>query len=150
LTGETNAFLLTKTILAVFRLNGQLIATGDELVSDLGLTSSRWQVLGSIANRPLTMAQAARTMGLSRQSVQRTANLLRADGLVTFENNPGHAASPLLSLTAQGKSALALATERQTLWSRDLAKGLAARNLKNVLSTLNQLSEDLENQYEGE
>ena len=41
---------LTDLVLAVFRLNGRLLAAGDHLVSDLGLTSARWQVLGAIAH----------------------------------------------------------------------------------------------------
>ena len=43
---------LTGLVLAVFRLNGQLLAAGDRLVADLGLTSARWQVLGAIALAP--------------------------------------------------------------------------------------------------
>ena len=43
---------LTDLFLAVFRLNGRLLAAGDHLVSDLGLTSARWQVLGAIAHAP--------------------------------------------------------------------------------------------------
>ena len=43
---------LTDLVLAVFRLNGRLLTAGDRLVSDLGLTSARWQVLGAIALAP--------------------------------------------------------------------------------------------------
>ena len=38
--------VITDLILETFRLNGQLLAAGDALVSDVGLTSARWQVLG--------------------------------------------------------------------------------------------------------
>ena len=40
---------LTGLVIEVFRLNGDLLAAGDALVGDLGLTSARWQVLGAIA-----------------------------------------------------------------------------------------------------
>ena len=36
-------------ILDVFRLNGLLLTAGDRMVAHLGLTSTRWQVLGAIA-----------------------------------------------------------------------------------------------------
>ena len=62
--GEADA--LTSLILEVFRLNGCLISAGDDLVSDLGLTSARWQVLGAMALTPAaeTVARLARSMGL--------------------------------------------------------------------------------------
>src|ERR1700750_134870 len=43
---------LTGLVLAVFRLNGQLLAAGDRLVADLGLTSARWPGLGASALPP--------------------------------------------------------------------------------------------------
>ena len=66
---------LTDLIVETFRLNGRLLAAGDGLVADLGLTSARWQVLGAIAASPvpLPVASIARNMGLSRQGVQRLA-----------------------------------------------------------------------------
>jgi hypothetical protein len=43
----------TALILEVFRFNGRLLAAGDKLVANLGLTSARWQVLGAIALSPI-------------------------------------------------------------------------------------------------
>ncbi len=83
---------LTELILDVFRLNGSLLASGDALVGDLGLTSARWQVLGAIAlaPHPLPVASLARTMGLSRQSVQRLVDEMKADAWVRLMPNPHH------------------------------------------------------------
>ena len=69
-------------VIEVFRLTGQLLQAGDELAKPVGLTSSRWQVLGVVEHAPASVAHVAREMGLSRQSVQRTADLLAEDGLV--------------------------------------------------------------------
>ena len=88
---------LTGLVIEVFRVNGDLLATGDAMVHDLGLTSARWQVLGAIALSPvpLPVAHIARNMGLTRQAVQRNVDDMRADGLVRLEPNPpplaGHA-----------------------------------------------------------
>ncbi len=38
----------TQLILETFRLNGRLIAAGDRLTKELGLSSALWQVLGAI------------------------------------------------------------------------------------------------------
>ena len=47
---------------AVFQANGKLLAIGDQLSAEFGLTGARWQVLGALQleNRPLTVAQIAR------------------------------------------------------------------------------------------
>ena len=91
----------------VFRLNGLLAAAGDTLSRPAGQTSARWQVLAMLENGPATVAEAARTLGLARQSIQRTADLLEADGLVAYLDNPRHRRARLASLTEKGKAALA-------------------------------------------
>jgi len=50
---------MTNLILEIFRVNGLLLAAGDRLTRDLGLTSARWQVLGALAEGPLTAAQSS-------------------------------------------------------------------------------------------
>ncbi len=64
-------------ILETFRFNGRLLAAGDRLTKELDLSSALWQVLGAIDEAPLPVAQIARNMGLTRQSVRRMANVLR-------------------------------------------------------------------------
>ena len=56
---------LTELILDLFRLNNRMLATGDRLVANLGLTSARWQVLGTIVatERAQPVAWIARDMG---------------------------------------------------------------------------------------
>src|SRR6516225_7846228 len=92
---------LTDLILDVFRLNGALLASGDALVGDLGLTSARWQVLGAIALSPvpLPVAHLARNMGLTRQAVQRSVDEMRDDGLVGLDPNPHHKRAMLVAMT---------------------------------------------------
>jgi DNA-binding MarR family transcriptional regulator len=117
---------LTELFLAVFRLNGRLLAGGDRLVADLGLTSARWQVLGAVAlaGTSLPVAHVARNMGLTRQAVQRLVNELAADGLVAFAPNPHHRRARLVRLTATGEDAYRAATDLQAPWVNRLAAGL--------------------------
>ena len=65
--------LMTDIILDTFKLNGLLVVEGDLLISDLGLTSARWKVLGALSNglEAMTVSDIARMMGQSRQAVQR-------------------------------------------------------------------------------
>ena len=83
---------LTALILEVFKLNGALIAAGHRLLADLRLTSARCQVLGAVrlAPTPHTVPDIARTMGLTRQSVQRIVNDLVESALLERSENPRH------------------------------------------------------------
>ena len=101
---------VTALILETFRLNGRLLAAGDQLVGDLGLSSARWQVLGAIEEAPLPVAQIARDMGLTRQSVQRLADVLEAAGLVEYAVNPNHRRAKLVRLSNQGRTVMAEST----------------------------------------
>jgi DNA-binding MarR family transcriptional regulator len=143
-TGETNA--LTSLILEVFRLNGCLIAAGDDLVADLGLTSARWQVLGAIALAPAaeTVARLARAMGLQRQGVQRIVNELAAEGILTLEDNPHHRRAKLVRLTRKGEELFEAAGRRQKPWAKRLAKGLSAGAISSAHGVLQMLRKKLE------
>jgi DNA-binding MarR family transcriptional regulator len=134
--------LVTQVILETFRLNGGLLSTGDALVGDLGLTSARWQVLGAVAleGRPLSVAQIARRMGLSRQAVQRVVNDLTAAGLVVLQDNPDHKRARLVVLTEGGEAAYAEADRRQIAWAKDLSEGLGEEALAACLTVLRRLA----------
>ncbi|WP_431233534.1 MarR family transcriptional regulator [Mycolicibacterium psychrotolerans] len=55
----------------------------------------------------LTVPQAARRLGVTRQAVQRVANELVDDLLVELASNPDHRTSPLCRLTDDGRRILA-------------------------------------------
>ena len=137
---------VTDLVLEVFRLNGRIVAAGDALVADIGLTSARWQVLGAMALSPvpLPVAHIARNMGLTRQAVQRLADEMERDGLVRFAQNPHHRRAKLVLLTARGKTVFAAAMKRQEPWADELARGLGARRLAEAAATLRLLRQRLE------
>ncbi|WP_298957613.1 MarR family transcriptional regulator [uncultured Methylobacterium sp.] len=131
----------TGLVLDVFRMNGDLLAAGDALVADLGLTSARWQVLGAIALSPvpLPVAHIARNMGLTRQAVQRLVDEMRADGLVRLEPNPHHRRAMLVVATERGDAAYRAASERQERWSDGLTAGLAAEGFEAASDLLREM-----------
>jgi DNA-binding MarR family transcriptional regulator len=136
----------TDVILAVFRANGALVASGDVLAADEDLTSSRWQVLGAIAlaERPLTVPQIARRMGLTRQSVHATVKHLLSDGLVELVPNSDHRRSQLVRLTELGARRYAAIDRRQTAWVNDLAREIERSDLEVAARVLGELVERLE------
>ena len=139
---------LTDLILEVFRLHGLLLAAGDRLTHPLGLSSARWQVLGALqfAGEPLPVAHIARQMGLTRQSVQRTVDLLAQEGLIAFADNPHHRRAKLVDFTPRGRSLMETVNQIQTTWANDLAQGLSAQALHDALQLLETLRLRLEGQ----
>jgi len=142
---------LTELALAIFRANGALIARGDVLVEGVGLTSARWQVLGALAlaGRKLTVPEIARSMGLTRQGIQKQVNLLIGDGLVSTRDNPTHERSPLVELTVAGRAAYSRAEQRWAIEAACLAKGRSLGALKSAVRELDELTERLRATAEG-
>ncbi|WP_079273218.1 MarR family winged helix-turn-helix transcriptional regulator [Streptomyces sp. TN58] len=102
----TRQDLLSRTALGVFRLNGQFLSLSEELARPAGLTAAWWQVLGAVLREPLPVAGIARSMGITRQSVQRIADLLVAKGLAEYAPNPAHRRAKLLRPTEEGRAAV--------------------------------------------
>jgi DNA-binding MarR family transcriptional regulator len=137
----------TELIVELFRLNGRLLAEGDRLVAPLGMSSARWQVLGAIALSPApeTVARLARTMGLTRQGVQRIVNELVEQGLVALRPNPHHRRASLVVLTPEGEAAYAQATALQIPWINTLTRRLPVAEIAGALALLRSLRLRLEN-----
>jgi DNA-binding MarR family transcriptional regulator len=142
----TGGQAVTQLVLTVFRLNGRLLASGDRLVADIGLSSARWQVLGAVAlaGTHLPVAHIARNMGVARQSVQRLVDDLAADGLVDFAPNPYHRRAKLVRLTQAGRSTYRTAIERQIPWANRLAANLDEDALETSVHILRSLIRQLE------
>jgi DNA-binding MarR family transcriptional regulator len=138
----------TEVILSIFRANGFLIASGDQLGAGEDLTSARWQVLGAIAlaDRPLTVPQIARRMGLTRQSVHATVKRLIADGLVELAPNADHRRSQLVRLTSLGERKYAAIDLRQIDWVNRLARGIDRSDLDATRRVLDELCARLEDE----
>lgn len=138
----------TRVILSTFRANGLLLAAGDLVAGEQGLTSARWQVLGAIvlADRPLTVPQIARRMGLTRQSVHATVKHLVGEGLIEFSPNADHRRSQLVRLTERGSAAYSALDGRQAAWVNRLAVGIDPGELEKAARVLDKLCRRLEAQ----
>ena len=141
---------LTALMLQVFRVNGALLAAGNRLTEPDGQTSARWQVLGAITE-PRTVADIARTMGLARQSVQRTVDVLAGDGLVELVANPAHRRAKLVRLTPTGEQVLRRISARQVEWANDLAADMALseRRIRDAFVVMQALGDALDRSDPG-
>ncbi|WMT92681.1 MarR family winged helix-turn-helix transcriptional regulator [Pelagibacterium sp. H642] len=143
---KPRAQALTDLILTMFRANNLTLAWGDRIVSPLGLTSARWQILGAItqADRAQPVAWLARDMGANRQNVQRIVNDLLADGLVALEPNPHHKRAQLVVLTPKGKETYAAALSRYNPLVEALAEGMTEEDIAAAQRVLSHLRVKLE------
>jgi DNA-binding MarR family transcriptional regulator len=96
----------------VYELAGALRRAGDALAATEGQTQARWQLMSAVCEHGLTVPQAGRRLGITRQAVQRVANELVADEFAEFTDNPDHQTSPLLVLTDPGRATLAAMNRR--------------------------------------
>ena len=132
----------------VYELAGRSRQTSEALARALGQTVARWHLMSVVSGEPRSVAGAARRLDLARQSVQRVADQLLADGLARTAPDPADARAPRLSLTPAGHRALAALVGRADAErGRQLARsGLTVDDLRaarRVLRTLVQAAGDI-------
>jgi DNA-binding MarR family transcriptional regulator len=130
---------LSRLVVLIFRLDGALTAAGDALARPAGQTSARWRVLAALDQQPLTVAEIARAWSLARQSIQRIADTLEHDGLLTYEDNPSHRRAKLAELTPAGRAALAQIQAAQRTWANDLGERVGSTDLDTAHEILTRL-----------
>ncbi|MFJ9020889.1 MarR family winged helix-turn-helix transcriptional regulator [Streptomyces sp. NPDC102259] len=136
--------LLSRGALGVFRLNGQFLAVAEELAGPAGLSAARWQVLGAVLGDPLPVSGIARAMGITRQSVQRVADLLVEGGLAEYRPNPAHRRAKLLAPTEAGRAAVARIDPGHAALADRLAQAYGDAELAEAVHVLERLSKVLD------
>ncbi|MEV0076750.1 MarR family transcriptional regulator [Nocardia neocaledoniensis] len=132
--------LFSTAAITSFRLNGQFLAIAEELAAPAGLTAAWWQVLGAVLAEPLPVAGIARQMGITRQSVQRIADLLVAKGLCEYRPNPAHRRAKLVAATEQGRAAVQQIDPQHAAIARKLAAALGPAQFAATVAALTHLS----------
>ncbi len=130
----------SQVAIRVLRLAGLLSAAGDALAAPAGQSSARWQVLAAAENAPATVAQIARMLGLTRQSVQRVADLLADEGLASYRPNPEHQRAMLLELAPRGRAVLATIQRAQRVWADQLGAAVGEPDLRRTAAVLDRVS----------
>jgi DNA-binding MarR family transcriptional regulator len=141
--------LLSAASITTFRLNGQFLALAEELARPAGLTAAWWQVLGAVLGPPLPVAGIAREMGLTRQSVQRIADILVERGLAEYRDNPAHRRAKLLVPTEAGRAAIGRIGPAHAEAAAKLAAVLGEQALADAVATLRALSTALDEVQPG-
>ncbi|PSK88769.1 DNA-binding MarR family transcriptional regulator [Murinocardiopsis flavida] len=132
--------LLSAAALASFRLNGRLLELAERLARPAGLTAAWWQVLGAVLREPASVAGIARAMGITRQSVQRIADLLVDKGLAEYRPNPAHSRAKLLAVTPEGLAAVRRIDPAHAESAARLAAEVGTERLRADVESLERLS----------
>ncbi|MFC9560203.1 MarR family winged helix-turn-helix transcriptional regulator [Agromyces sp. NPDC056965] len=129
---------LTELVLPVFELNGEFLEAARDIAGPEGLTPAQWQVLGATLGEGLPVAEIARRvgLGLARQSVQRTADLLVERGWAEYDENPRHRRAKLLRPTADGRAAVERLGAAQRAWADAVGAEVGTAELQAALATL--------------
>ncbi|MGU3432380.1 MarR family winged helix-turn-helix transcriptional regulator [Actinomycetes bacterium M1A6_2h] len=132
---------LTELVLPVFELNGEFLAAAQDITEPSGLTPAWWQVLGATMSEPLTVADIARRvgLGLARQSVQRTADILVDKGWAEYVDNPKHKRAKLLQPTVAGMATVRELGDRQHAWADAVGEAVGVDELRSFHRTLDKI-----------
>lgn len=136
--------LLPLLVADLFELAGAFRRRGEAIARGLGQTQARWQVLSAASGPAVTVAQIARRLGVSRQNVQRIADLLVVEGVARFADNPDHRTSPYLLPTARGLATLEHLTRAAAASHAALAQRLAGMDLAALREGLRTVLREIE------
>lgn len=134
----------------IFVLNNLMMRTSERFVTDLGLTSSRWLLLGAIGDHeqlgePPTVSELSQNaLLLSVQNVSRMLASVEDEGLVERFNMPGKGRSVFVRLTDEGRTRLEQACSRGQQFVDRLLTGLSPDQIESIRSSLALLVSNLD------
>ena len=128
----------------IYELAGRFREYGEAIAQTVGQTQARWQVMSAASERPHTVPQIARVLGVTRQNVQRIADLLVGEGSAEYQDNPDHRSSPHLVLTRRGRAALDQLTKAAGGYHARLARKLSPSDAASIHRGLRRLLEALD------
>ena len=134
---------MTELIIPVIQLEAHFSRAGEAIAATGGQTLARWLSLEMIQAEPATVAQIARKLGLTRQSVQRVADLLENDGLAEYQHNPLHQRSQLVRITPLGRRTLSTIQVAQRAWADKVGRDLGQADLDQLSRIVARLSQTL-------
>lgn len=138
--GQAIENLIIEIVATFFLLRAEGMRIG--VVSPSG--EGYWSVLRLLkVNGAQTVPQIARYRYVPRQSVQKLANEMLADGVIELVNNPAHKRSKLLRLTPKGEAVFAELSDRIAGLSEALAAQGDAAQLQTAVDVVQHLHAQL-------
>ncbi len=131
----------------LLRLRGRLMSATRDFSAQRGLHSQAQGIVLTAVVRsvePPTVARIARSLGLARQSVQRSANELAHAGYVRFEDNPHHKRAKQLVVTDAGHEIVLSSNDARERWADQVGAAIGVDDLAHASATLRRIRQHLE------
>lgn len=125
----------------VFILHNQIMRVSDRLVAPLGLTSSRWLLLGALEKyqSPPTLSELSQDGLLTLQNVSRMVAAMEREGLVERFSQPGRGRSVFVRILPAGHDMLEAAEQAARRFSVGFLQGMDEQSVgkgERLLETL--------------
>ncbi|MBL8746400.1 MAG: MarR family transcriptional regulator [Phycisphaerae bacterium] len=130
----------------LFILHNMMMRIGDRLVAPLGLTSSRWLLLGAVANRaeaPM-LSDLSNDALLSLQNISRMVACMEADGLLERFTRPGTGRATYIRLTEKGREVHEKTKVQARRFAEAFLAGTCPAEIERLESELEHLIQNLE------
>jgi DNA-binding MarR family transcriptional regulator len=141
---SSSATLFRQLTRAVFAAQSSVLRYGDRANAAFGQSSARWRVMFDIEQGNGTVGEIARETEYTRQSIQRLADALVADGLATYAPDPRDRRKQIITLTAKGSTLLAEMEADFDRWSKRLVKTLGNESVTQTIEDLRELKRVLD------
>jgi DNA-binding MarR family transcriptional regulator len=141
---SSSATLFRQLTRSVFAAQSSVLRYGDVANAPFGQSSARWRVMFNIAQGNGSVAEIARATDYTRQSIQRLADILVAEGLATYAPDPGDRRVQIITLTAKGSTLLAEMEADFDRWSKRLVKTLGRESVIQTIEHLRELKHVLD------
>jgi DNA-binding MarR family transcriptional regulator len=138
------ATLFRQLTRAVFAAHSSVLRYGDRANAPFGQSSARWRVMFNIAQGNGSVSEIARATAYTRQSIQRLADDLVAEGLATYSPDPHDRRKQIITLTAKGSALLDEMESEFDRWSKRLVKNLGRENVTQAIEHLHELKRVLD------
>ena len=131
------------------RLDQRLRRANERRAAAHGISIARLRILDLLAAQELTVSQLARRLDMTRQSVQRTVDMMTEEGWIAAFDNPDHRRAKLFAPTEEARQALHEVRLDFERWQRRLESGLDQERVDSASGLLADLSLRVESDLEG-
>jgi len=130
----------------LLRVHGRFKTTFADVRLQTGLNETELMVLNAVAQaKPsATVSQIARSIGTSRQLIQKAANALRDAGLIEMLDNPGHKRASLLHMAPRGFAVKGMLDQAAVALADSLAPTIDLGELAAAIEALRKVRRALE------
>jgi len=130
----------------VFVLHNLMMRVADRLVADLGLTASRWQLLGALETypEPPSLTQLTSDGLLTLQNVSRMVAAMETDGLVERFQKRGGGRTVYVRLTPEGARVRDAACDRGTRFSKAFLEGMRKQDVPVMEAWIDRMVRNME------